>query len=83
MEARLEIKSIDDLKAGEEFYTSYGEKLIAKEVGMLEYPALLIECTPVEAVTVQGRVKDRFFIIKLAGLFKLINTDANGSKDKS
>lgn len=70
---KIPIKSIADLSAGETFFTSYGEELVAKEVSYIPYPALFTECIPVPAVTVQGKfVKDRYFNIALAGLYKIV-----------
>ena len=66
------IKSVNDLSPGDTFFTSYGEELIAKQVGYIPYPALLVECVPEPAVTVQGQYKDRYFNISLAGLYKIV-----------
>lgn len=69
------IKSVNDLSAGEIFFTSYGEKLVAKQVGYIPYPALLTkeDCLPEPAVTAQGKHKDRYFNINLAGLYKIVD----------
>lgn len=69
---KVPIKSIDDLSPGETFFTYYGEKLVAKEVSYIPYPALFTECIPVPAVTVQGKHVDRYFTIALAGLYKIV-----------
>lgn len=68
--AKVLIKSINDLNPGERFFTSYGEELVAKEVGLIPYPALFLECAPVPAVTAHGEYKDRYFNIAQAGLYK-------------
>lgn len=68
--AKVLIKSIDDLNPGDKFFTSYGEELVAKEVGYIPYPAFLVDCIPVPAVTVHGEIKDRYFNIALSGIYK-------------